>query len=112
LRPPERGAGVSGLRSAGVPARSPTLPSLSWFELSITEVHKAEPHPKLEVHRAAPGAPLLAPDDAAIVAIASDVPLPAARVPVVDLDDINHIVDILIRHAAPLDTVLAQIEAS
>ena len=34
-------------------------------------------------------------------------PLPSARVPVVDLDDIEGIADILIRHAAPLDAVLA-----
>ena len=56
------------------------------------------------------GAALIAPSDPGIVAIASDVPLPAATVPVVDLDDIDHIVDILIRHAAPLDAVLAAME--
>ena len=65
--------------------------------------------PKLEVHRAANGKPLLQPDDPAIVAIASDAPLPAARVPVVDLDDVEGIVDILLRHAVPLDAVLASV---
>ena len=37
----------------------------------------------------------------------SDEPLPKARVPVVNLDDIEGIADILIRHAAPIDAVLA-----
>ena len=102
-----RWALVHELRSEAEPALAALLTRLSAVDLVIIEGYKAEPHPKLEVHRAVTGAPLLAPGDAAIVAIASDVPLPAARVPVVDLDDVNHIVDILIRHAAPLDTVLA-----
>jgi molybdopterin-guanine dinucleotide biosynthesis protein B len=51
------------------------------------------------------------PDDPAIVAIASDAPLPATRVPVVDIDDIERVADILIRHAAPIATVLAHAES-
>jgi molybdopterin-guanine dinucleotide biosynthesis adapter protein len=50
---------------------------------------------------------LLHLDDPAIVAVASDEPLPKARVPVIDLDDFEGIADILIRHAAPIDAVLA-----
>ena len=96
------------LRAEAEPKLAALLGRLSPVDLVIIEGYKTEPHPKLEVHRAAVGAPLLAPDDPAIVAIASDVKLPAARVPVVDLDDIDHIVDILIRHAAPRDAVLAQ----
>ena len=45
----------------------------------MVEGYKREPHPKLEVYRAGVGKPLLHPDDPAIVAIASDVPLPAAQ---------------------------------
>jgi molybdopterin-guanine dinucleotide biosynthesis protein B len=96
------------LRTEAEPKLGALLGRLSLVDLVIIEGYKAEPHPKLEVHRAAVGAPLLAPDDPAIVAIASDVALPAAKVPVVDLNDIDHIVDILISHAAPRDTVLAQ----
>ena len=39
--------------------------------------------------------------------VASDEPLPAARVPVIDLDDIERVVDILIAHASPIDALLA-----
>jgi molybdopterin-guanine dinucleotide biosynthesis protein B len=83
------------------------LAKLSPVDLVIVEGYKRERHPKLEVHRAAVGKPLLAPDDPHIVAIASDRPLPAAGVPVVDLDDIGGIVDILLAHAAPLAHVAA-----
>ena len=45
----------------------------------LVEGYKRERHPKLEVYRAAVGKPLLHPDDPAIVAIAADEPLPAAK---------------------------------
>ncbi|MGZ3360662.1 MAG: molybdopterin-guanine dinucleotide biosynthesis protein B, partial [Xanthobacteraceae bacterium] len=83
------------------------LEKLSPVDLVLVEGYKRASHPKLEVYRACVGKPLLQRDDAAIVAIASDEPLPAARVPVVDLDDIEAIADILIQHAAPIDAILA-----
>ena len=76
------------------------LGKLSPVDLVIVEGFKREGHPKLEVHRAEVGKPLLFPDDPAIVAIAADAPVPGARVPVVSLDDIEAIVDILLAHAA------------
>jgi hypothetical protein len=42
------------------------------------------------------------------VAIASDVALPGAPVPVLDLNDIEGIVEILISRAVPLDAALAR----
>jgi len=102
-----RWALVHELRDEPEPALAALLRKLSPVDLVVIEGYKREPHPKLEVHRAALGKPLLHPDDRAIVAIASDQALPAARVPVVDLDDIERIADILVRHAAPLDAVLA-----
>jgi molybdopterin-guanine dinucleotide biosynthesis adapter protein len=76
----------------------------------LVEGFKREAHPKLEVYRAAVGKPLLAPDDPLIVAIASDGPL-SARVPVVSLDDIDAIADILMSRAAPRAAVLARVHA-
>src|SRR5215207_6692805 len=83
------------------------LAKLSPVDLVLVEGFKRETHPKLEVYRAAIGKPLLQPDDPHIVAIAADAPLPHVRVPVVMLDDVNAIVDIVLKHAAPLDAVAA-----
>ena len=102
-----RWALVHELRGQAEPALKALLAKLSPVDLVLIEGYKAETHPKLEVYRAAVGKPLLHPNDPAIVAIASDELLPAARVPVVDLDDVERIADILIRHAAPIHAVLA-----
>ena len=95
------------LRGEAEPALGALLQKLSPVDLVVIEGYKRAPHPKLEVHRAAIGQPLLSPADPTIVAIASDRPLPDAPIPVIDLDDIDRIVDTLIRHAVPLDAVLA-----
>jgi molybdopterin-guanine dinucleotide biosynthesis adapter protein len=102
-----RWALVHELRGQTEPALGALLAKLSPVDLVLVEGYKAEPHPKLEVYRAAVGKPLLHPNDPAIVAVASDEPLPAARVPVVDLDDVERIADLLIRHGAPIQAVLA-----
>jgi molybdopterin-guanine dinucleotide biosynthesis protein B len=107
-----RWAIVHELRGAPELSLGTLLGKLSPVDLVLIEGYKGEPHPKLEVHRGALGAPLLAPGDRAIVAIASDIALPAARVPVVHLDDVDRIADVLIRHAAARDAVLAQIGRS
>jgi molybdopterin-guanine dinucleotide biosynthesis protein B len=76
-------------------------------DLVLVEGYKRDPFPKLEIHRAANGKPLLYPQDPHIVAVAADVALPDATVPVVDLDDIEAIADLLIARAVPV----ARIEA-
>jgi molybdopterin-guanine dinucleotide biosynthesis adapter protein len=50
------------------------------------------------------------PDDPAIIGIASDQPLPAAPIPVIDLDDVEQVTEFLIRHAAPIHAVPAVAE--
>ena len=82
-----------------------TLPELlvrlSPVDLVIIEGYKRDPHPKLEVFRASVGKPLIHPDDPHVVAIASDTPVPAARVPRVALDATEAVIDILLEHAGP-----------
>jgi molybdopterin-guanine dinucleotide biosynthesis protein B len=102
-----RWALVHELRDEREPTVHDLLARLSPVDLVIVEGYKASPLPKLEVHRAAVGKPLLHPDDNCIVAIASDVPLPAAELPVIALDDIETIADILTVEAEPLEQVLA-----
>lgn len=97
-----RWALVHELRGAAEPALGELLAKLAPVDLVIVEGYKGDSHPKLEVHRAALGRSLLQPQDPGIVAIASDQPLPGAAVPVVDLNDMDGIVEILLRHAAPL----------
>jgi len=75
---------------------------MSPVDLVLVEGYKRDAFPKLEIHRAANGKPLIHPEDAHIVAIASDIELPAAKVPVIDLDDIEAIADMLLKHAVPV----------
>src|SRR5512142_792632 len=74
---------------------------MSPVDLVLVEGYKRDAFPKLEIHRAANGKPLLHPEDPHIVAIASDIALPAAKVPVIDLDDIEGIADLLLKRAVP-----------
>ena len=104
----KRWALVHELRGAPEASLGMLLAKLAPVDLVLVEGFKREAHPKLEVYRAAIGKPLLHPDDPAIVAVASDAVLPAARVPVVMLDDVDGIVDILLAQAAPLDVVAAR----
>ena len=97
-----RWALVHELRGAAEPSLRELLAKLAPVDIVIVEGYKRERHPKLEVHRAAVRKPLLQPDDPHIVAIAADQPLPDAAVPVVALDDIEAIAEIVVRHAAPL----------
>src|SRR5215467_8890155 len=100
-----RWALVHELRGEPEPTLAALLRKLSPVDLVLVEGYKRERHPKLEVYRAAVGKPLLHPDDPHIIAVASDVALPAANVPVVMLDDVEAIVDIVLANAAPLDVV-------
>jgi molybdopterin-guanine dinucleotide biosynthesis protein B len=80
---------------------------MSPVDLVLVEGFKRDKFPKLEIHRAENGKPLIHPEDPYIVAIASDVALPAAKVPVVDLNDIETIADLLIAKAVPVADVAA-----
>jgi molybdopterin-guanine dinucleotide biosynthesis adapter protein len=96
-----RWALVHELRGAAELTLSALLAKLAVVDLVIVEGYKREPLPKLEIYRAVLGKPLMQPDDANIVAIASDRPLPAAAVPVIALDDVKAIADSLLQYAAP-----------
>lgn len=76
---------------------------MSAVDLVMVEGFKRDAFPKIEIHRAENGKPLIHPDDPHIVAIASDTPLPHVMVPVVDLDDIDAISDLVLAKAIPLD---------
>jgi molybdopterin-guanine dinucleotide biosynthesis protein B len=97
-----RWALVHELRGAAEPKLSDLLGKLAPVDLVIIEGFKHGAHPKLEIYRSAVGKPPLHTDDPHIVAVASDAPVPSARVPVVGLDDVDAIADLMLAHAAPI----------
>ena len=96
---------------AGAPEAtlSELLGRVSPCDLVLVEGFKRENHPKLEVFREIVGKAPLHPHDKHIVAVASDKEFPAAEVPVVSLDDIARIADIVVALAEPLDSVLVKL---
>jgi len=76
---------------------------ISPVDLVLVEGFKRDKFPKLEIHRIANGKPFLHTEDPHIVAVASDSAVLAARVPVVDLNDIELIADLLLKHAVPVE---------
>lgn len=90
-------------RGDAEPPLEELLAKLATVDLVLVEGFKREAHPKIEVHRAANAKPLLYPDDPAIRAIAADIPLPHAPLPVIDLDDVARITDAVIALAAPIE---------
>ena len=93
------------MRGESEPALTEILAKLSPADLVIVEGFKRHALPKLEIFRAALGKPLLQPGDDCIVAIAADAPLPQAQVPVLMLDDIESIADVLLAEAVPRERV-------
>jgi len=78
---------------------------MSPVDLVLVEGFKRDAFPKLEIHRAVNGKPLIQPEDPYIIAIASDTALPQAKVPVVDLNDVEVIADLLLKRAVPVGAV-------
>lgn len=90
LASPYRIAIVRELREEPEPPLDELLARLSPADLTLVEGYKWAPIPKLEVHRPSLGQAPVYPDDQNIVAVASNVPRPAAIRPGVawlDLDD-------------------------
>jgi molybdopterin-guanine dinucleotide biosynthesis protein B len=98
-----RWAHIHELRGDEEPELSEILARLAQVDLVVVEGYKRHPHPKLEVYRASVGKPLLHPEDDWIVALASDAPVPGSRVPVLALDDIERITDVLLVESVPID---------
>ena len=100
-----RWAIVHELHDEPEPPLADVLAKLSPVDLVIVEGFKRHSHPKLEVYRAAVGKPLLHPDDDCIVAVATDAPLRQALVPVVMLNDLESVANVLLAEAQPADRI-------
>ncbi len=92
------------------------LGKLEPVDIVIIEGFKQEPHAKLEVHRAENGKPFLFPDDPNIKALASDAPQAGSlfqqQLPYAHLDDVDAIVDLILKFAAPVEETLRMLSAS
>jgi molybdopterin-guanine dinucleotide biosynthesis protein B len=90
-----------------------TLPQLlrrlSPCDLILVEGYKSEKHTKIEVFRRAAGKDPLYPSDNHVVAIASDQMIAGAAIPVVDLNDIDAVGNMVLASAEPLDSLLARL---
>ncbi|RAI00779.1 molybdopterin-guanine dinucleotide biosynthesis protein B [Acuticoccus sediminis] len=72
------------------------LARMTPVDLVIVEGFKRSRHDKLEVHRAESGGTLLAREDATVRAIATDTALPDLGRPVLSLDDVAGIADLIL----------------
>ncbi len=76
---------------------------LATLDLILVEGFKHEPIAKIEVHRPALGQPLLYPDDATIIALATDNFTPPSRVVTqMDINDVSQIADFVCARLASL----------
>ncbi len=100
-----RWALIHELRGEPEPPLVELLAKLAPADLVIVEGFKRYAYPKLEIYRAAEGKPLIYPEDDCIVAIAADVLLPQSQLPVLMLDDIEGIADVLQAEALPRDRI-------
>ena len=71
-------------------------------DLLLIEGFKNHAHDKLEIFRRDVGKPLLCVSDPRVVAVASDGPVPEARVKVIDLGDTRAIADFIVAHCGLL----------
>ncbi|MGH6988558.1 MAG: molybdopterin-guanine dinucleotide biosynthesis protein B [Stellaceae bacterium] len=91
-----RWALVHELRGAAEPTLDQLVAAMSPVDLVLIEGFKREPYPKLEIHRAGLGKPLIAPTDSDIVAIATDLVLDGIALPRLDLADVGAIAGFII----------------
>ena len=75
---------------------------MSPVDLLLVEGFKRHQHPRLEIYRASVGKPLICREDPAILAVASDAPIPDLALPRLELGDLDAIADFVLAHAAPI----------
>ena len=101
----KRWALMHELREAPEPRLTELLSKMSRVDLVVIEGFKSEPYRKIEVHRAANAKPLLFPDDADIVGVATDTAV-ETRLPTAHLDDIPAIAAMMQEAAISIEDVI------
>ncbi len=93
------------------PTLADLLGKVSPCDLVLVEGFKREAHPKLEVFRPEVGKQPLHPDDARILAVATDAPDKVTHARSVDLNDIPAVAKLVLELAQPIDDVRRQLVA-
>jgi molybdopterin-guanine dinucleotide biosynthesis protein B len=97
-----RWALMSELRGGPEPDLRELLTKLAAVDVVLVEGFKRTTPIKIEVHRPSLGKPLLYPDDPAVVAVASDVPVPLpSGIPGLMLQDVAAIADFVLMQTVP-----------
>jgi len=96
------------LRGAPEPSLAMLVRRLDPVDFVLVEGFKRTPVPKIEVHRPALGLTPLWPEDTSVVAVATDAPLTTCDRPVIDLEDLEGIADLVESCGSPLDAPVAR----
>jgi molybdopterin-guanine dinucleotide biosynthesis adapter protein len=101
---------IHELRGAAEPSLAGLLRRMSEVDLILVEGYKRDPHPKIEVSRAANEKPFLYPEDTTIAAIATDAAqgLPS-HLPCAHLDDIPAIAGLILTHALDIEETMLRL---
>jgi molybdopterin-guanine dinucleotide biosynthesis protein B len=87
------------------PPLSALLGRMAQVDVVLIEGFKRAAHPKIEIHRSANGKPPLYPDDPTIVAVVSDAGFPGLALPLLDLNDIAGVANIVQMCARPMHEI-------
>jgi len=107
----KRWALMHELRAAPEPTIYDLLRKMSPVDLVLIEGFKSALHTRIEVYRKDVGKPPFHPENPHVAGIVSDTPFPDAGRPVIDIDDVEGVVELVLAKAERLDAVLARLRA-
>jgi molybdopterin-guanine dinucleotide biosynthesis adapter protein len=96
------------LRDTGEPTIYDLLQKMSRVDLVLIEGFKSAMHARVEVFRKSVGKPPFHPENPQVAGIVSDTPFPDSWLPVVAIDDIEGVVELVLAKAESLEAVLAR----
>jgi molybdopterin-guanine dinucleotide biosynthesis protein B len=99
------------LRDEPEPSIYDLVQRMSPVDLVLIEGFKSAHHSRIEVYRKEVGKLPFHPENPHVVGIVSDTPFPDARLPVVDIDDIEGVVALILEKAEYLESMLARVRA-
>lgn len=108
----KRWALMHELRAANEPTVYDLLQKMSPVDFVLIEGFKSALHARIEVFRREVGKPPFHPENPHVAGIVSDTPFPHAGVPVVDIDDIEAVVELVLAKAESLDAALVRWRAA